>query len=58
MAWLGDTDALLMIFENDIYLRQSPTDETDVRLTFTGQPETVYNGIPDWLYQGKSTKQK
>ncbi|KAJ8915617.1 hypothetical protein NQ315_003401 [Exocentrus adspersus] len=52
VGWLGDTTSLLIVFNNDIYYRSSPTDETDVRITYTGQPDIVYNGIPDWLYQG------
>ncbi|CAH1183188.1 unnamed protein product [Phaedon cochleariae] len=51
VSWLGTTTALLIVFNNDIYHRSSPTAETDVRITFTGQPDVVYNGIPDWLYQ-------
>lgn len=50
--WLGKTTALIIVSENDIYLRQSPTDEEDIRLTHTGIPGIVYNGITDWLYQG------
>ena len=50
--WLGKTTALIIVSENDIYLRQSPTDEDDIRLTHTGIPGIVYNGITDWLYQG------
>lgn len=52
-SWLGDTNSLLVIFSNDIYLRQSPNNETDTRLTFTGMPDIFYNGVPDWLYQGR-----
>ncbi|XP_060517195.1 inactive dipeptidyl peptidase 10 isoform X2 [Cylas formicarius] len=51
VSWLGDTTSLLIVHSNDIYYRNSPEDETDTRLTFTGQPDTIYNGIPDWLYQ-------
>ncbi|KAF5307855.1 hypothetical protein FQR65_LT06587 [Abscondita terminalis] len=51
VSWLGKTIALLIIFDNDIYFRQSPSDETDIRLTFTGKPDVIYNGLPDWLYQ-------
>nr|XP_023020216.1 inactive dipeptidyl peptidase 10 isoform X2 [Leptinotarsa decemlineata] len=51
VTWLGDTTSLLIVFNNDIYHRTSPTEETDTRITFTGQPDVVYNGIPDWLYQ-------
>ncbi|XP_056631693.1 dipeptidyl aminopeptidase-like protein 6 isoform X1 [Diorhabda sublineata] len=51
VTWLGDTTSLLIVFNNDIYHRKSPTDESDTRITFTGQPDIIYNGIPDWLYQ-------
>uniref|UniRef100_A0A1A9V2A1 Peptidase S9 prolyl oligopeptidase catalytic domain-containing protein n=1 Tax=Glossina austeni TaxID=7395 RepID=A0A1A9V2A1_GLOAU len=50
-AWLGNTTSLLIVVDNDIYLRQSPADEEDVRLTHTGYANLIYNGIPDWLYQ-------
>jgi len=49
-AWLGNTSSLLMISDNDIYLRTGPATE-DVRLTDTGEPGVIYNGVPDWLYQ-------
>lgn len=39
-----------MISENDIYLRMGPAAE-DIRLTDTGVPGVIYNGVPDWLYQ-------
>ncbi|XP_029660600.1 dipeptidyl aminopeptidase-like protein 6 isoform X1 [Formica exsecta] len=48
--WLGNTSSLLMISENDIYLRMGPATE-DIRLTDTGIPGVIYNGVPDWLYQ-------
>lgn len=50
-AWLGNTSSLLMISENDIYLRMSPAATEDLRLTDTGVPGVIYNGVPDWLYQ-------
>lgn len=51
--WLGNTTSLIIITENDIYLRQSPADEEDLRLTHTGVPGLIYNGVADWLYQGE-----
>lgn len=51
--WLGNSTALIIVTENDIYLRQSPADEEDIRLTHTGVPGLIYNGITDWLYQGE-----
>ncbi|XP_015515915.1 inactive dipeptidyl peptidase 10 isoform X1 [Neodiprion pinetum] len=50
-AWLGNTTSLLMISDNDIYLRATPSAGEDTRLTDTGIPGVVYNGVPDWLYQ-------
>lgn len=50
-AWLGNTSGLLMISDNDIYLRVAPAATEDLRLTDTGEPGVIYNGVPDWLYQ-------
>lgn len=52
-GWLGNTSSLIIVADNDIYLRQSPTDEEDIRVTNTGYQNVIYNGVPDWLYQGK-----
>lgn len=52
-AWLGNTTTLVIVADNDIYLRQSPTDEEDLRITNTGYQNFIYNGVPDWLYQGE-----
>lgn len=50
--WLGNSTSLVLVHENDIYLRQSPADEEDIRLTSTGVTGLIYNGVTDWLYQG------
>ncbi|KAJ6649253.1 Inactive dipeptidyl peptidase 10 [Pseudolycoriella hygida] len=50
-AWLGNTTSLIIVVDNDIYIRQSPSDEEDIRITHSGLPDLVYNGVPDWLYQ-------
>lgn len=50
-TWLGNTSSLLMISENDIFLRMGPAAIEDTRLTDTGVPGVIYNGVPDWLYQ-------
>lgn len=50
--WLGNTSTLIIVSENDIYLRQSPANEEDIRLTHSGVAGLIYNGVTDWLYQG------
>jgi hypothetical protein len=52
VTWLGNTTALILVAENDIYVRLSPDGGQDFRLTDSGQTGIIYNGIPDWLYQG------
>ncbi|XP_055534816.1 inactive dipeptidyl peptidase 10 isoform X3 [Wyeomyia smithii] len=51
VSWIGNTTAIAIVADNDIYLRQSPSEEEDHRLTFTGEENIIYNGVPDWLYQ-------
>lgn len=51
-TWLGNTTSLLIVVDNDMYVKQSPSDEEDNRITHTGLPDLLYNGVPDWLYQG------
>ena len=53
VTWLGNTTALILVAENDIYVRLSPDGGQDFRLTDSGRPGTIYNGVPDWLYQGE-----
>lgn len=57
-SWLGNSTSLLMVADNDIYLRPSPVAEYEVRLTDTGLPGVLYNGVPDWLYQGEALRSR
>ncbi|KRF98607.1 uncharacterized protein Dwil_GK27651, partial [Drosophila willistoni] len=50
-AWLGNSSSIIIVADNDIFLRQSPSIEEDVRITATGHENIIYNGVPDWLYQ-------
>jgi Dipeptidyl peptidase IV (DPP IV) N-terminal region. len=53
-TWAANTSVLILIANNDIYVRYSPLSGVDYRITNTGQPDIYYNGVPDWLYQGKN----
>ncbi|XP_043862780.1 uncharacterized protein LOC120457838 isoform X1 [Drosophila santomea] len=50
-AWLGNTTAIIFVVKNDIFIRQSPLAEDDIRITSSGYENQIYNGVPDWLYQ-------
>ena len=51
-TWNKQGNAIIYVHDNDIYLRPTPDAMADVRLTDDGEREAVFNGIPDWIYEG------
>lgn len=45
--------SLIMIYNYDIYYRRDPRALETYRVTKDAVPGIVYNGVPDWLYEGK-----
>lgn len=43
----------IFIFENNIYYKSTVESRT-IRLVSTGQEGVVFNGLADWLYEGKT----
>ncbi|CAG9131470.1 unnamed protein product [Plutella xylostella] len=50
-AWTPKGHGLVTVQHNDIYYRPAPRSSTGYRVTDTGAPARVYNGVPDWLYE-------
>lgn len=44
--------ALIMVYNYDIYYRRTPRATETYRVTNDAVAGIVYNGIPDWLYEG------
>lgn len=42
----------IFIFENNIYYKSTVESRT-IRLVSTGQEGVIFNGLADWLYEGK-----
>lgn len=40
------------MYQNNIYLKQSPR-EAPIKITSDGKQNEIFNGIPDWVYEGK-----
>lgn len=40
-----------MVYNYDIYYRLGPKSSITYRVTKSGVPGVIYNGIPDWLYE-------
>lgn len=44
--------SLVMVFNYDIYYKTGPKSAQSYRITKTALPSIIYNGVPDWLYEG------
>lgn len=41
------------MYQNNIYLKQDPR-EPPIQITTNGKYNEIFNGIPDWVYEGNS----
>lgn len=41
------------VYQNNIYLKQDPR-EPSIQITTNGKQNEIFNGIPDWVYEGNS----
>ena len=52
-TWNKNGNSLIYVYDNNIYYRKTPDLETsDVKLTTDGENEAIFNGVPDWVYEG------
>lgn len=49
VQWNPINNGIVFVFNNNIYYKNSPTEQARA-ITNDGSP-TVYNGIPDWVYE-------
>ncbi|XP_078045888.1 venom dipeptidyl peptidase 4 [Augochlora pura] len=50
--WSPKKNALVYVLDNDIYYQQFDNAGSRVRrLTYTGVPDVIFNGVPDWVYE-------
>lgn len=45
-------DSLSYVKANNVYYRPNLVVDEEVRLTEDGVPGVIYNGVPDWVYEG------
>ncbi|XP_053618067.1 inactive dipeptidyl peptidase 10 isoform X2 [Plodia interpunctella] len=57
-AWTPKGHGLITVNNYDIYYRPAPRSSTGYRVTDTGVPGTVHNGVPDWLYEEEILKSR
>ncbi|CAG7717855.1 unnamed protein product [Allacma fusca] len=57
-VWSPRGSALIFVFENDIYLKPDPKSAQVIRITNTGIPGVIFNGVPDFIYEEEILKSK
>ncbi|XP_047506073.1 dipeptidyl aminopeptidase-like protein 6 isoform X1 [Pieris napi] len=56
--WTPKGHGLITVKDYDIYYRPAPRSSTGYRVTETGIPGTIHNGVPDWLYEEEILKSR
>ncbi|XP_028168299.1 inactive dipeptidyl peptidase 10-like [Ostrinia furnacalis] len=57
-TWTPKGHGLITVKDYDIYYRPAPRSSTGYRVTETGIPGTIHNGVPDWLYEEEVLKSR
>lgn len=50
--WTNQGHGLIAILDHDIYYMTDPTRSISYRVSDTAIPGVLFNGVPDWLYEG------
>ncbi|XP_054009789.1 venom dipeptidyl peptidase 4-like isoform X2 [Hylaeus anthracinus] len=50
-TWAPHGNALVYVYQNNIYYRPEAEKAVDYQITDTGVFGTIYNGVPDWVYE-------
>lgn len=58
-VWFSDLGVYLsskaFVWKNNVYVKTSPTSPAQ-QVTFSGEDNKIFNGIPDWVYEGKRNR--
>lgn len=52
-VWGPVGNSLIYIHNNNIFFRPSVTIAAEIQLTGDGELGIIYNGVPDWVYEGR-----
>ena len=51
IRWSPEGSSLVWVRGNDLYYAKTPNGASQ-QLTFDGTQNVIYNGVPDWVYEG------
>ncbi|XP_065353279.1 inactive dipeptidyl peptidase 10-like isoform X2 [Cloeon dipterum] len=56
VQWSPRGNALVFVYKNDVFFRPAANNANTVRVSTSGEPGVVFNGVPDWLYEEEILK--
>ncbi|XP_060571687.1 dipeptidyl peptidase 4-like isoform X1 [Ruditapes philippinarum] len=52
VSWSPTVDGVVFVQDNDVYYRRNIYgEEGEFRVTTTGKPDEIFNGVPDWVFE-------
>lgn len=51
VVWAPEGNGFAYVHRNNIYYRPTAANIAEVQLTWSGIPQVIYHGIPDWVYE-------
>ena len=55
-TWAPKGNALAFVYKSNIYYKPNALSDKIYPITSDGQPQVLFNGIPDWVYEGTLTE--
>jgi hypothetical protein len=52
VKWSPVKNSLAFVSRNNIFYKSEAESTTVIKITTDGLPYTLYNGVPDWVYEG------
>jgi hypothetical protein len=54
LAWAPTGNGYAYVYQSNIYYKESVESKNVFPITSDGVPHVVFNGVPDWVYEGNS----
>lgn len=51
ISWSPTVDGLVFVLENNVFYRDNLLGTDAVQVTTSGEPDVIFNGVPDWVYE-------
>lgn len=54
VTWTPNANSIMFVYDNNIYYKNEAISDDIVQVSTDGVPQKIYNGVPDWVYEGEN----